>query len=159
MQLRDSTAPRGASYALHPGSMPVGSYCGMRQPPPARSEWAPTACRLQHHRCSGWSWGPSLLTATAALQDRASLPDSTGCGAGVRSQQLGELCSLLVRVSGRLPRGPAPAHPAVDGRREGQRGESLPQKNPTGAAGKHHRCSSQRAAVQGTMGKRRKMAG
>lgn len=91
-----------------------------------------------------------MLTATAAIQDRASLfgwveaslPENAGYGASVRSQQLGELCSLLVRairVSGRLPRGLAQAPWLQVAGAEGHGGESLLQKNPVGAAWKHKR--------------------
>lgn len=94
---------------------------------------------------------PLPAHGTAAIQYRASLfgqvegslPKNAGCGASVRSQQLGELCSLLVRairVSGRLPRGLAQANPGCRWQEgEGQQAESLPWRNPLGVAQKHNR--------------------
>lgn len=91
---------------------------------------------------SGWPWNPSLLKTMAAIQDRSRLPENAGCGASA-SSQLGGLCSLLgqaIRVSGRLPRGLARAHPGCrwpDG--EGSEETAVHRRTPVGAPGKPNR--------------------
>lgn len=117
-----------------------------------------------------------MLTATAAIQDRASLfgwveaslPENAGYGASVRSQQLGELCSLLVRairVSARLPRGLAQAPLAAGGRSGGASRRKPPAEKSNGSSMEAQKAAeSQTGLVQtrehsdGDSGKHRKMA-